>query len=122
MRAPIIVNESSDINSLGDLDVFSTVHDAELYHEPWYVKETYFAFDADGRRLEMLPDEENYKVSFRPMEGQPCCKDIVVKYLREDLQRVAEEKGWSFIGASEDWLQKASFESLLDVSVKLATT
>lgn len=120
MKAPIIVNDSSDMN-YSNIDVFASIHDAELYHEPWYVDEPYFAYDADGLRLEMLPDEKNYKVILRPLEKVPSGKAVLIKNLRDDLKRLAENKGWDFVGVTPEWLEQATLEGLLEVHLKWPT-
>ena len=81
MRPPILVNESTIREEIGDCDIFETIYDAELYFEPWYADESYFAFDIDGRELEIVPDEIDRPVRFVELEGVSPDPEIVRKYV-----------------------------------------
>ena len=120
MKAPIIVNDGQDMN-YANIDVFASVHDAELYYESWYADEPYFAYDADGLRLEMLPNEDNGTVILRPMEEEPSGKDVLRRNLRDNLKYIAENKGWDFVGVTAEWLENATLDELLEVHLKWPT-
>ncbi|MBD3662090.1 MAG: hypothetical protein HUJ11_08035 [Arenibacter algicola] len=119
MRAPIIINNSRDMY-YADLDVFRTVQDAEMYNESWDVDEPYFAYDADGLRLEMVPNEKDFSVILRPLEERPSGTDVLKQNLRDYLQMIAETKGWDFAGVTPESLERATLNELLEVSLKFS--
>ena len=112
IKPPIIVNESSSLEICGDISVFTTVEAAESYFEPWYVDESYFAFDGDGHRL--LMESIGHRVRFRLLERELANPDIARVYLKARLQSIGNAKGWNKLGVSETWLETASLRELCE--------
>jgi hypothetical protein len=92
MNPPVIVIDGHD---------FAFYESAEAvgqHLETWYLDEPYLAFDSDGRRLELvieeqvfarrwLPDRTVERVGVRTLEDEPSDPGVLAGLLREHLDR-----------------------------------
>ncbi|MBS0522229.1 MAG: hypothetical protein JSS04_01235 [Proteobacteria bacterium] len=119
MKAPFIVNDNRAIGRAGDITVFKTAADLELYIEPWYVDEPHFIFDSEGNQLEIVSD--GHRVHLIPKDPKVFAPDIVRNWLADFLRAIAGAKGWHHVGVDESFVETASLSQLVEVSSKFAT-
>lgn len=100
MQTPLVVSE------MGDIDLFETVREAEVYLEPIDVEnDEYEAFDASGRRLildvvnEVLPGK-SYPVRMTRIRLDEAIHDPSVDRLAKLLREY-------LAGAEDDFLRSA---------------
>lgn len=63
MQMPIVINESSEESVVGAVYVFRSLDSAESYIEPWYVGESYWAYDGTGQPLRIIATDERTKIA-----------------------------------------------------------
>jgi hypothetical protein len=116
MKPPILLNENNKMETTGDINVFLTTSALESHLEPWYIDESHFIFDSEGRQLEMTTDGRRVRVI--PKEPPQLRPEIALLYFRDFLRGIAEAKGWDVIGTTEDFVDNATLSELADRSAK----
>jgi hypothetical protein len=84
MESPIVLNESTSIDTPGDVSIYQSVRELTLHVEPVDVENgEYFAFDAEGRL--MVLETDGRTVTVRAAEPETIHRDDLVKLLRQSL-------------------------------------
>lgn len=120
MRAPIIVNESSNPTDVGCIYVFSSAVLAERYFERWYADESYFACDVDGLPLLILPCEESDHVKIVELVDCPARPDLASLFLRSYLGSLVLQKKTKNLDISDQWLRSASVDEIAAAGLRHA--
>lgn len=109
MRPPILVNETMSPGQLvlGDVMVFRTAEALTSYLEAWYEDETYEAFDADGRELELYASGDALLVREKPGG------ETRLAYLKELLDRDVTRLNAMYLERGKDRMV-AYFEDDID--------
>jgi len=81
IKFPVLVNDNTSAENVGDLCILYSKAELRVELEDWYVDELYFAFDAEGKPITLILDE-NEKLDFIESSGrrQP---EIVRRYLEQ---------------------------------------
>lgn len=116
---PIYINENKDPLEPGDITIHSTISAVTSYIEPWFVKEeSYFAVDAQGKRLKLQTDGESVQVYAD--ENAPTHQINLKKFIMHLLKNIADVKGWDHIGLSQNELSGMDLSVLVEKSKKYA--
>ncbi|MBD3666406.1 MAG: hypothetical protein HUJ16_00475, partial [Kangiella sp.] len=96
MRPPIIVNDSADPETAGDVLVFETIEEAERYLETWFVDEPHCVYDEQGAPLRLKNNSSqrgNEKVRITKIEDAPARPEKVRYFLKSFLESILDAKG-----------------------------
>jgi hypothetical protein len=63
LMTTLIVNESNDPSTIGDLVRFDSYHDALSYYETWFVNEKYIAINSNKRKIFFCVDQSNNELT-----------------------------------------------------------
>ncbi|MEL7480103.1 MAG: hypothetical protein AAGJ29_00950 [Pseudomonadota bacterium] len=107
MKPPIIVNESSQPDTPGDLMVFNSIGALETYLEPWYVDEPHFIYDCEGTELEIQASKHGVRL----LQKSPLVRNI------ERVRLYFE----AFLGKGQSSLAGETLSELAQQSTKIAT-
>jgi hypothetical protein len=116
----VVVNESRDVATAGDVSVFRSAGEACISLEHWWVDNGEgFAFTAAGNRLTLGVDD-NDRVIVTGQEATPGGTEIVLGWLRAyaaavlDARRAKAKKGKATLSPSEEsGLLPTSIEGLI---------
>lgn len=124
MRPPIVLNAG------GDICFFPTKEAAEINMEPIDVRNGYFtAYDSKGHCLTLDIIEKEVTIFFGLKKAMVEHVAIVAaepepthaEELRQMIIEYFERIGADFLGISQDWLQQASLEELVQKGVQRLT-
>lgn len=84
MKTPIVLNESTSIDTPGDASIYQTVQELTVHVEPVDVEnDAYFTFDAEGRLTVLETDGRT--ATIRAAEPETNHRDDLAKLLRQSL-------------------------------------
>jgi len=118
MKPPIIVNESASMELKGPFYIFKTAAALEAYLEPWYVDEPHFIFDSEGLQLEITA--QGSRIHLSPKRPEVVDVRTAREYFATFLKNIAQAKGWSFAGVTEDFVDAAPLSELAAASAKFS--
>lgn len=105
----VVVNESRDEATTGDISVFRSAGEACMWLEHWWVENAEgFAFTAAGVRLALGVDERNSRVIVTGQQAVPNGAEVVKGWLRSyasavlDARRTKAGKGKAALSPSEE--------------------
>lgn len=86
MKAPIVINDSSAIEIVGDLRVYASVEQAERSLEHWDVADAnIYVLDAQGMRLRLVSRGAEQHPAIEPAESAASCAGILTALLTQFL-------------------------------------